>query len=208
MLQLFSTDVFGFGTKKNGWLIFMFLILRGVFLTFAFPKLIAAGRKFTTKKEEDACQVRSTGRLGSPEREPLLTSQIHRATAAETDADKDKAHKEQKFTFDLTYTRFSLVADGLLTLLCSFVREGWQMYLVAAVLPFAAGTGAAAKGTILQMVGSSASSGERTDALTGVSLVENMARLSTSKWLGLIQSLIWVSCLMTKFLIATKVEIC
>lgn len=54
------------------------------------------------------------------------------------------------------------------------------MYLVAAVLPFAAGTGSASKGTILQMVGSGASSSERTDALAGVSLVENMARLSTS----------------------------
>jgi hypothetical protein len=189
LLQLYSTDVFGFGTKKNGWLIFMYSILRGVFLTFAFPKLIAAGRKFTAKKEEDACHVRSAEGSGLPEREPLLTTQTHRATAAETDADKDKAHKkEQTFTFDLTYTRFSLVADGLLTLLCSFVREGWQVYLVAAVLPFAAGTGSASKGTILQMFGSSASSGERTDALAGISLVENMARLSTSEWLGLTQT--------------------
>ena len=166
----------------------MYSILRGFFLTFAFPKLISAGRKYTIKKEEDACHARSVEGLGSAEREPLLTTQTHQATAVESDADKDKAHKkEQTFTFDLTYTRFSLVADGLLTLLCSFVREGWQMYLVAAVLPFAAGTGSAAKGTILQMVGSSASSGERSDALTGVSLVENMARLSTSKWLGLSQ---------------------
>ena len=156
-------------------------MLRGVFLTFAFPKLISIGRKFTTKKEGDVCDARSAEGSGFPEREPLLTTKTRRATAAET-GDKDKAHnREQTFTFDLTYTRFSLVTDGLLTLLCSFVREGWQMYLVAAVLPFAAGTGSAAKGTILQMVGSSASSDERTDALAGVSLVENMARLSTSK---------------------------
>ena len=59
------------------------------------------------------------------------------------------------------------------------------MYLVAAVLPFAAGTGSAAKGSILQMVGRSASSNERTDALAGVSLVENIARLSTGKLLAL-----------------------
>ena len=60
------------------------------------------------------------------------------------------------------------------------------MYLVAAVLPFAAGTGSASKGTILQMVGSSATSAERTDALAGVSLVENMARLSTTFVFGVI----------------------
>ena len=89
---------------------------------------------------------------------------------------------QQTFTFDLIYTRFSLIADGLLTLLCSLVHEGRQMYLVAVILPFAAGTSAAAKGTILQMVGASASSAERTDALAGISLVENMARLSTSEF--------------------------
>ena len=184
MLQLYSTDVFAFGTKENGWLIFMYSMLRGVFLTFAFPKLIAFGRKLTVKKEENARRARSTEGSGSPEREPLLTTQPPQAITAETDTNRHKAHKkEQTFTFDLTYTRFSLIADGLLTLLCSFVREGWQMYLVAAVLPFAAGTGSASKGTILQMVGSSASSSERTDALAGVSLVENIARLSTSKWL-------------------------
>ncbi len=60
------------------------------------------------------------------------------------------------------------------------------MYLVAAILPFAAGTGSAAKGTVLQMVGSSASSSERTDALAGVSLVENIARLSTTSIFGLV----------------------
>lgn len=86
----------------------------------------------------------------------------------------------------------SLIADGLLTLLCSFVRQGWQMYLVAAVLPFAAGTGSASKGTILQMVGSGASSSERTDALAGVSLVENMARLSTSTSIDITPSLLIV----------------
>ena len=159
----------------------MYSLLRGIFLTFAFPQLIAAGRKLTTKKESNARHFRNTQGSESPEREPLLTTQTHQVTAAETSANKDEAEKEQTFTFDLTYTRFSLVADGLLTLLCSFVRQGWEMYLVAAVLPFAAGTGSAAKGTILQMVGASASSRERTDALTGVSLVENMARLSTSK---------------------------
>lgn len=100
----------------------------------------------------------------------------------DVDADKDrKENKEQTFKFDLTYTRYSLLADGLLTLLCSFVQEGWQMYLVAAVLPFSAGTGSASKGTILQMIGASSKSAERTDALAGLSLVENLARMSTSE---------------------------
>ncbi|MCJ1443629.1 MAG: hypothetical protein MMC23_004128 [Stictis urceolatum] len=176
LLQLYATGLFGFGTKQNGWLIFMYSSLRGAFLTFAFPRIIAAGRHFFAKEERNAEGTDSS------ERTPLLSSQIRSAAATESDDRDDKIQKkDQTFKFDLIYTRFSLLADGLLTMLCSFVREGWQMYLVAAVLPFAAGTGSASKGTILHMVGSSAGSSERTDALAGISLVENMARLSTSK---------------------------
>lgn len=164
--------MFSFGTKQNGWLIFTYSMLRGVFLTFAFPKLIAVGRRWTSRREEETRRT-----VENAERQPLLQN----TDPAGERPDADVKHKRDTFTFDLTYTRFSLVADGLLTLLCTFVHKGWQMYLVAAILPFAAGTGSAAKGTILQMVGSSASSAERTDALAGVSLVENMARLSTSK---------------------------
>lgn len=160
----------------------MYSMLRGVFLTFAFPELIALGRKRTMKRKESRSHARNVEGSGSPERQPLLEAEPGPNTPIQADTDTAKEHrKEQPFTFDLTYTRFSLLADALLTLLCSFAREGWQMYLVAAVLPFAAGTGSASKGTILQMVGASASSAERTDALAGVSLVENMARLSTSE---------------------------
>ena len=175
LLQLYSTDVFGFGTKRNGWLIFVYSMLRGVFLSFAFPHLIAVGRRWTMTREQNAKALEAL--KSDSERQPLLTSTNAMDDSTQTGGIK----KEQTFRFDLTYTRFSLVADGFLTLLCSFVREGWQMYLVAVVLPFAAGTGSAAKGTILQMAGSSASSAERTDALAGISLVENMARLATSK---------------------------
>ena len=154
-------------------------------MTFAFPKFIAIGRKWNLKKEELARQEANADDSEPSEREPLLaasngTTQNSKGNNVET------PKKEKRFTFDLTYTRFSLLADGLLTLLCSFVREGWQMYLVAAILPFSAGTGSAAKGTILQMVGSSAGSGERTDALAGLSLVENIARLTTTFAFGVV----------------------
>ncbi|KAG9786672.1 hypothetical protein KCU88_g2258, partial [Aureobasidium melanogenum] len=169
LLQLYSTDVFGFGTRENGWLIFMYSMLRGLFLTFAFPKLIAIGRRWKAKKEAAARSNAPSASALPDERQPLLTADPARTEGTDdnTNNNADGHKKEQTFTFDLTYTRFSLIADGLLTLLCSFVRQGWQMYLVAAVLPFAAGTGSAAKGTVLQMVGSSASSSERTDALAG-----------------------------------------
>ncbi|OAP55151.1 hypothetical protein AYL99_10851 [Fonsecaea erecta] len=185
LLQLYSTDVFNFGTQQNGGLIFMYSMLRGVFLTFAFPKFIAVGRKWMLKREKQ--HRADTGEPTPSERAPLLAESRDQADANNVHNSKDKEPlTEQTFAFDLTYTRFSLLADGLLTLLCSFVRQGWQMYLVAVILPFAAGTGSAAKGTVLQMVGSSVSSSERTDALAGVSLVENMARLATTFVFGVI----------------------
>lgn len=174
LLQLYATDEFGFKAKENGYLIFMYSLLRGLFLTLAFPRLIKLGRSWSEKRKEKA-------RIASKEaeeQERLLSPQDNATKPANENGEK----KEQRFEFDLQYARFSLIADGCLTLLCSFVREGWEMYLVAAVLPFAAGTSSAAKGTILQMVGSSATSNEKTDALAGVSLVENIARLSTSMY--------------------------
>jgi MFS family permease len=185
MLQLYATDVFNFRTQQNGFLIFVYSTLRGVFLTFMFPKLIAVGRRWTADRELRQAADRASAEAS--ERAPLLpngrtTAHLDGATESESPTPK----KEQTFRFDLTYTRFSLIADGLLTLLCSFVWKGWQMYLVACILPFAAGTGAAAKGTVLQMVGSTATSAERTDALAGISLIENMARLSTTFIFGVV----------------------
>lgn len=181
LLQLFATDVFSFGTKENGYLIFLYSMLRGVFLTFAFPKLIAIGRKYVAAKDENEAAPTQ-----DEERQPLLRNSNSHIAGPGFHTHNTPLSTTGQYTFDLTYTRFSLIADGLLTLLCSLVRQGWQMYLVATVLPFAAGTGAAAKGTILSMVGASASSSERTDALAGISLVENMARLSTTFVFGVV----------------------
>lgn len=179
-------------------------------MTFAFPRLIALGRKLTAKTEEHASGATDTEEAGASEQEPLLGAKTYQASTTEVDKDKDKdkdtkPEKERTYTFDLTYTRFSLLADGLLTLLCALVRRGWQMYLVATVLPFAAGTGSASKGTILQMIGSSAGSSERTDALAGISLVENIARLSTSKLHSLLVTLMMAHAIVSP---ARRIDMC
>lgn len=86
--------------------------------------------------------------------------------------------EQETFKFDLFYTRFSLITDGIITGLATFITQGWQMYLVALALPLAAGTGSAAKGTILQMC----TKDERVDALKAITLLEMIARLATSKY--------------------------
>ena len=197
LLQLYATNIFHFGTKENGALIFMYSMLRGFFLTFAFPKLISIGRKWTSQKQNP--NPSPSGDDTPSEREPLLSttptppngststpSSTTTLTSLTSPSPSSPANPTQPFAFDLTYTKFSLIADSLLTLLCTFVQTRWQMYFVAAILPLAAGTGSAAKGTVLSMVGSAASSDERTDALAGVSLVENIARLSTTSVFGVV----------------------
>jgi MFS family permease len=182
LLQMYATGEFSFGTKENGALIFLYSALRGGFLSLIFPCIIVTGRKWLgdgKKKEEEE------------EREPPVQVHIIPPTPAVTEMvdplDNDEppnpepVDEQETFMFDLFYARFSLLLDGILTGLAVFVSKGWQMYLIAVLVPFAAGTGAASKGSILQMLPDS----ERVDALSGITLVENIARLSTTAVFGL-----------------------
>ena len=202
LLQMYATDAFGFSASDNSRLISLNFIIRAAFLTFAFPAIISQGRKWLDKKEgirrhsdgsisntsQDSTDDIPTdvGRLAptalpageanvnEPE-EPLkrtITSQSSAAGESET------------FHFDLFYARYSLILDGTLTFLATFTATGPQLYIVAAVLPFAAGTGSAAKGVMLQMCAPD----EKVDALSAISLLESVARLSTVSLFGLVFS--------------------
>ena len=180
LLQMYSTNNFGFGTTENGALISLYSLLRGIFLTFAFPKIISHGRKWLDSyKEPRAADPSLVEDSAIPE---LPTEPSEFASGATINQEDEPVEppkpsdETETFAFDLWYAKYSLAADGIFTGLATFIREGWQFYLVAAFLPFASGTGAAAKGTILQMCPPE----ERIDALAGITLVENMAILSTS----------------------------
>lgn len=183
LLQMYATDIFGFGTTENSYLVSMHLLLRGLFLMYAFPKIIAAGRHYH-QQSEICAKSTSESDIRSPPRTPL-PAKLPAASVAEgpdvplEDAPLPKSiSKHDTFEFDLYFTRFSLLIDGILTGFASLVSSGWQMYLVSALLPLGAGTASAAKGTILQMCAPN----ERTDALSGMALVEMIARLSNSTW--------------------------
>ena len=183
MLQMFSTDIYGFGTRDNGILISMNSMLRGLFLTFIFPHIISYGRKHVARRKEakeSHSNSKHTSGTATPF-DPTDAREVDAADAMENEQEPlqpQKLHsKQETFDFDLIYTRYSLLLDGIITATATFISEGWQIYLVAAVLPFAAGTAASSKGSILQMCPPS----ERTDALSAITLVENMARLTTSE---------------------------
>jgi MFS family permease len=185
LLQQYATSEFHFGTRDNGYLIFMYSSLRGAFLSLVFPRIIAYGRKWL--------QPRTGMKQGKlPEQEPLIQDEIISPNEIETvdvleneePLNPAPQDEQETFEFDLFYARFSVLFDSILTGAAVFVTRGWQMYIVALVLPFAAGTGAASKGSILQMLPSS----DRVDALSGITLIENIARLSTTAVFGLVFS--------------------
>ncbi|KAH8754409.1 major facilitator superfamily domain-containing protein [Hyaloscypha sp. PMI_1271] len=142
LLQMYSTDVLGFGTTENGYLISLNSLIRGIFLTLAFPRIIKAGRSWLDRRNG---KKSGTNTPRTPDSEATLT-ELSQEIAVEA------------------------------------MEKGWQMYAVAMLLPFASGTGSAAKGTILQMC----SAAERSDALGAITLLEMIARLLTTSVFGLI----------------------
>ena len=186
MLQMYATDLFGFRTKRNSYLVFLHTFLRGLFLTLAFPRIISFGRRLVEKREVAIPASNSSTPPASGAVTPNTSARY--ATTIEQDEEEQDVlppkpgPNQETFAFDLIYTRFSLLTDGILTLGCTFVTKGWHMYLIAALLPFGAGTASAAKGTILQMCPQS----ERTDALSAIAFVEMLARLGTTFVFGLV----------------------
>jgi len=186
LLQMYATDVFDFGTQSNSILVSSSFFLRGVFLVAVFPRLITYGRNTLKKRRGARAVVVNDADTQALER-VLSTEQGRRGSAIQNEDDQDvmvvKPDAELiAYDFDLVFTRFSLLVDGIITCGAAFVSEGWQMYLIGALLPLGAGTASSAKGVILQMCPAS----ERTDALSAISLVEMVARLSTTFLFGLI----------------------
>lgn len=191
LLQMYATDELDFGTTENGWLIAVNSMVRGLFLTFAFPVIITRGRAWLDRRQQnkDVSDKISAEDSGIPDI-PTAAEEFE-PSAMEGEANqepveppKPKAGEEESFQFDLLYTRYSILVDGVLTALATFATKGWHLYIVAVVLPLAAGTGSAAKGTILQMCSPS----QRADALSAISLVEMVARLATVGLFGYVFS--------------------
>ena len=181
LLQMYATGTFGFQASENSRLVGLNFVVRAIFLSFGFPAIIEGGRRWLNPRQQEA-EHRSSGY-------PDCHNDNH-CTHGDDSACRDDASRgvgtgeQESFAFDLFYTRYSLILDGVLTGLATFTTAGWQMYPVAAMVSLAAGTGSAAKGTMLQMCAPE----QKTDALSAISLLEMVARLSTISVFGLVYS--------------------
>ncbi|GAB1312585.1 hypothetical protein MFIFM68171_02795 [Madurella fahalii] len=184
LIQMYATAVFEFRQGDNGWLMSGFAFMRAAFLIFVFPHIISNGRKWHLARSQEEQQVRelvpaSAPRLATNPEE--LEAPI--ASLAEEEPVGSAALKEDGGTaFDLFFLRISLVVDGALTMCAAFATQKWHIYLAACLLPFASGSAPAAKGVMTEMCPSS----RRADALNALTLVENIARLSTQGLFGFV----------------------
>jgi len=196
LIQQFATAVFEFQQADNGWMMSEFAFMRGAFLILIFPHVISAGRRwYQSRMKYSRPSSLRDGQLPEDnvvvDPEPLTRPEGLEApmgSLAEAEppsiplARVSTRESREGTRFDLFFLRWSLVVDGVMTMFMTFVTQRWQIYLGAALLPFASGTAPAAKGVMTEMCPPH----QRADALNALTLVENIGRLATQGLFGFV----------------------
>ncbi|TXT08630.1 hypothetical protein VHUM_02758 [Vanrija humicola] len=183
-LQLVGTNLFGFTPDTSGYMMTLTLVVRVFFLSLCFPRIITVGRRWFSSAAASPLPPPAsvpTPSPPSPKSQPAHPEDADQAEAADA-AGQPAADTAPELTdtahgaaFDLVFLRYSILLDGVLTGATTFLSRGWHVYLAASVLPFASGTGSAAKGVVMELVRPE----ERADALSAIALVERLAQVTT-----------------------------
>ncbi|KAI1170976.1 major facilitator superfamily transporter [Nemania sp. FL0916] len=192
LLQMYATSVFHFNTTENGYLMFSISFIRGLFLLFLFPKIIAMGRiwfnagprpgqKTEGRPEDDAAVPTNPEGFAAPEGGEV-PQEPEPEPEPNAEHDPDFEEEDAGSGFDLLFVRWSLVVDSLVTLFAGFSSAGWQVYLAGFLLPFASGSAPAAKGVMTELCPPH----QRSAAIGAITLVESSAMLVTQGLFGLI----------------------
>ncbi|KIR43128.1 hypothetical protein I307_04268 [Cryptococcus deuterogattii 99/473] len=181
-LQLVGTDKFGFQPGESGIMQSLNLLVKAFFLSICFPRIIAAGRRYVSDRQD----VPSFAAIEHPEN-PYQAEEPDDIGAPRQEQAQAPTDAKHGSVFDLYFLRWSIFTDGVLTALTTLSTKGWHLYVAACVLPFASGTGSACKGVVLDFVDSE----ERADALSAIALVEKIAQVSTISVFGYVFA--WLS---------------
>ncbi|KAK3680913.1 major facilitator superfamily domain-containing protein [Podospora appendiculata] len=187
LIQMYATTTLHFQQSDNGWLMSGFAFVRALFLLLIFPRIIGSGRTWYKSRYPNEVDRQTRFPVEQDEELPTHPEQLEApmGTSGEEEPLASKPLEGDEGTgFDLFFLRWSLVADGLLTMCAAFATEKWHIYLAAFVLPFASGSAPAAKGVMTEMC----PPGKRVDALNALTLVENIARLATQGLFGFVFS--------------------
>ncbi|KAJ7166537.1 hypothetical protein C8R43DRAFT_1163301, partial [Mycena crocata] len=175
MLQLTATNQYGYKPSDNGFLMSINALSRALFLTLAFPRIIAAGRRWFARRTTGTRPI--TRVTDTPF---ASVEDSANANALEEDTSSTEEPTTHGSGFDLAFLRWSMIVDAILTALVGFSGASWHMMAAAAILPLASGTAPACKGVLMDMVPEA----RRADALAGIALVETLALISTVSLFG------------------------
>lgn len=117
-----------------------FAFMRSLFLIFLFPRIIALGRRWTTKKNPQGPPSQECPDNGaavvSPDELPTSPGEFDApepGEQSETEPILPPHHREgpgsSLYVFDLIFLRWSLVVDGAFTLVAAFATKSWHIYL-------------------------------------------------------------------------------
>jgi len=133
---MYATAVFQFRQSDNGWLMSEFAFMRGLFLIFLFPPIINNGRRwYLTRYPEEAGRSPEESQRADTVLEdeiPTRPEQFEAPVGTYADDEPvapDPAKEDEGTGFDLFFLRWSLVLDGLLTMLAAFATKSWHIYL-------------------------------------------------------------------------------
>ncbi|KAK4210568.1 major facilitator superfamily domain-containing protein [Rhypophila decipiens] len=194
LIQLYATTVFQFQQSDNGYLMSGFAFMRSLFLIIMFPRIIGWGRKWYLRRHPEHASVTkapgtsSNGQPAPPDEFPA-THPEHIDAPMGTQPDGEPmqpkpVEEDEDTSFDLFFLRWSLIVDGVLTMCTAFATQKWHIFLAAFALPLGSGSAPAAKGVITALCSSS----QRADALSALTLIENIGRLATMGFFGLVFS--------------------
>ncbi|KAF7375714.1 hypothetical protein MSAN_00460900 [Mycena sanguinolenta] len=179
MLQLTATNQYGFKPGDNGFLMASNALSRAAFLTLAFPRIIARGRKWLNARRAERSAVAAVPAAEVPtmegEAEPPAL-----AAASPEHANSDNAKRKSASAFDLEFLRYSMVFDAFLVAPLVLHANPLHIWAAAIILPLVSGTAPACKGVLLDMVPAS----KKSDALSAIALVETSAMITTVSLYG------------------------
>ncbi|KAI1341143.1 major facilitator superfamily transporter [Xylariaceae sp. FL0016] len=184
LVQMYAMTVFSFEPTNNSVLMSVQYLIRGVFLMFIFPRIISHGRRFfKTSELETPSEVNPDEAIPTQPRD-FDPVPVTLADSEEPAKPPKPVTRTEGAGFDLFFLRWSLLADGIITMSAAFASQGWHMYLVGFLLPLASGSAPASKGVLTEMVPAS----RKADALQAMTLVEYSATFTTLGVFGAIFS--------------------
>ena len=148
------------------------LLVKAGFLSLMFPRIISSGRHWLSPPPAPAPTTIDPPSPEDRPDSPLLAPEPNASGQPRQTPALVAVDAKHGSLFDLYFLRYSIFLDGILTGCVSLATQGWHMYAAACVLPFASGTGPAAKGVTMDLVEPE----NRADALGAIALVEKLGK--------------------------------